>query len=667
MPDQNSNLITSTEQDTGQSSYEPTPAPVIPINVSGSYSGPTAAGQQRASGMLGQIDQRVAGYEQQDAKRTGQEIDTYRRGVTGEQQALGAVVGISDDYDRQLSEIDTKRQALFSEAARQEKEAADIARISSAEFVGKYQQQLAAVRSLSVNIAGPLAKLSTAEMGGLSLAMFAQGFLAAQGININVGGQVDKWVERSIREQERQIQQGEQAAQDTLNLWHIARQNSADDLEARQRYRGFIIEGLKAQTEYQASRFQSRLATAQAKVTMAHLDTEAALNESKMAKEHEDRVFRQKQWETQTAFELARVNLESQRLQLERDKANAAKEKNPPKFQIITDPSDGKAKWVVKEDRINAGEDAKVAAKAQADYDKVDKQIKAAIEFRTKHADDTWGHLNVIDRIPEAKRQYEAMVDRLATEMSRAYFGTRASDKEFERVRKLVPFDKWYQAGDSEEIWVKYREDVRADFDSTMAAHADAIPEDQQFVVPRNEANPSAKAIYQSSKDGGKPVDDFAASEQAKVVGKDSEDIQDSTGGSGLWRGFSSQFTSGDEFFKDKPKKGSLKSSEDIEMPGWAVAIDHLATGWAKPNDIKSYGDEHQIYVGTQNNTPEEIALESKKTLETLAKGKTADGKIVPKPAQNYAKYILKLGVDGIVDELTNNPLGVYRDYPRED
>src|SRR6185503_5761704 len=303
--------IISPEQDTGESSYQPIPEPVIPQfnTIRAGYSGPTAAGQKRASGMLGQIDQRVANYEAKDLISTSDEVNKYRSGVAGEQAAIGGVQGVNTDYERQLGEIDTRRQALYDEASRQEKEAAQVAKLAGAEFSNKYQQQLAAVRALSVNIAGPLAKLSTAEIGGVSLAMFAQGFLASQGININVSGQIDKWVERSIKEQERQIQQKEAEANDTLNLWHIARQNSADDLEARQRYRGFIIEGLKAQTEYQSARFQSRLASAQANVTKAHLDTEAALNEASMVKQHEARVFEQKKWETQTAFELAKVNL----------------------------------------------------------------------------------------------------------------------------------------------------------------------------------------------------------------------------------------------------------------------------------------------------------------------------------------------------------------------
>lgn len=653
MPHLDNELITSTEQNTGISSYEPTPSPFT--GVSAGYSGPTVAGAKRASGMLGQIDQRVAGYEAKDAATTQNDINAYRQGVAGEKAAVGAVGAVNTDYETQLGEINTRHQALVDESARQEKEASQLAKVSAAEFTNKYQQQLAAVRSLSVNIAGPLAKLSSSEIGGVSLAMFAQGFLAAQGININVGQQIDNWVQRSIHEQERQIQSAEQGAQDTLNLWHIARQNSADDLEARQRYRGFIIEGLKSQTEFQAARFQSRLATAQANVTVAHLGTEAALTEANMAKSHEQRVFEQKKWETQTAFELARVNLESQRLQLEKRKADSKKEM---KHQIIIDPSDGKAKWVIGEDRINAETDAKLATEAQHRYDSAEKAIKEAIEFRTKHADDKWGHLSMIDRLPEAKREYEAMVERLRITVGKAEFGTRASDKEAERIKSLIPFDKWYQQGDNTSIWNKFREDTRSEFEANMAAHSDAIPESNQVVMPRNTANPSAKAIYTADTEGGKPVDRFAGQEQAKVVGKDSEDIDDQSYGSGLWRKFTS--TTNKAEFDKKQKLGltmnvGWNAKDDVKMPGWAVAIDHLATAWANPDSLKELAPNEDLAT---------IKSDSEKTLKVLASGKTVDGKKVPPAAQEYAKHILDIGIDGVEDELTNNPLGAIRDYP---
>lgn len=655
--------ITSPEQNTGVSSYDP----YAPQLSNYAYSGPTGRGMQRAQGMIGQIDQRVAGYENKDAQNTANEIGAYRRSIEGEKAAVGGVQAVNTDYESKLKDIDTKKQALFDEAARQEQDARAEAKASAMEFTSKYTQQLAAVRAMSVNIAGPIAKLSTGEAGGLSLAMFAQGFLAAQGININVGQQIDRWVERSIHEQERQITQAESAANDQLNLWHIARQNSQDDLEARQRYRGYIIEGLKAQTEYQAARFQSRLANAQADVTKAHLDTEATMNSYNMAKDHEKRVFEEKKWQTQTAFEMARVNLERERVELERER-NKAKAEKPQKHQIIIDPSDGKAKWVIGEDRINATDDAKVATKAQADYGRIDKEITEAIKFREKHAQDQWGHLPVMDRISEAKRQYEAMVERIAIEMGKTEFGTRASDKEAERIKKLVPFDKWYQEGDNTKIWTKYREDVRSDFDQTMRAHADAIPEAQQVVMPHNDANPSAKAIYQADTEGGPPIDRLAAKEQAQVVGKDSSDIDPTSYGSSMWRDFitdkkiiklsgrntpngaKSEWNGVEYQPADNPER-------EIKMPGWAVAIDHLAEAWVNPDKFNSLAPNESV---------DKISKDAQLTLQKLASGKTDDGKKVPEPAIYYAKHILDMDVDGILTHLNDNPMGAIGNTSRE-
>lgn len=647
-----SSLITSPEQlpvDTGTQ----------PVDMSGkasaAYSGPTAAGHQRAQGMLGDIDARVAQYDQKDAVTTSNDIANYKAKIAGEKAAIGGVQNTYDEHETALNQIEVKRQALFEEAAKQEAQARADSKISAAQFMSTYQQQLAGVRAMSVNIAGPLAKLSTSEVGGLTLAMFAQGFLAAQGIHIDVGQQIDRWVDRSIAEQTRQITQAGEAAQDTLNLWQISRQNSADDLEARQRYRGFIIEGLKSQTEMQAARFQSRLASAQSGVTRAHLDTEAEMVGNQMGKAHEARVFEQKKWETQTAFELEKVNLEKQKVALEAARVRAMKPPKEPKHQLIIDPSDGKAKWYVSPDRINAQDDAKVATKSQADYERVNKQINEAMDFRQKHISDKWGHSSIIDQMSEAKRQYDAMVDRLAIEMGKTEFGTRASDKEAERIKKLVPFDKWYQKGSNESIWTKYMEDVRSDFTATMRAHTDPIPEDQQVVMYSNEANPSGKAVYDAQVADRPPVAKFEAVEQAKVVGKDSEDVGEHAYGSKIWGHYALSDASPPNAMENGKLTRKVTNYQDRKMPGWAVAVDHLVNGYVKPEETKKFGDSNKIYYGTANETPDEIRDESLKALRNLAKGE-AGGKEVPEGAQAYAKYILSLKPDELKDLMDKTP-----------
>ena len=421
------------------------------------------------------------------------------------------------------------------------------------------------------------------------------------------------------------------------------------------------------------------MASAQAGVTIAHLGTESQLTAAQMQRQHEQRVFEQKKWETTTAFEMEKVNLERQKVALEAQKAAKQKE---VKRQIIIDPSDGKAKWVVSDNRINAMDDAKVASKAQADYERIDKEVQEAMNFRAAHAKDQWGHLNVMDQIPEAKRQYDAMVERLAVEMGKTEFGTRASDKEADRIKKLVPFDKWYQEGDNAKIWNKYREDIRSDFQSTVNAHADAIPEEMQYKPLKNTVNPGAKAEYTASSEGGPPVNHFASEQQAEVVGKGNEKVGEHSYGSNIWKTFvtspatlkqveAAGWESGDtstkynegkkvpiEGLEDfaKPLGLTAKDEKDLKMPGWAVAIDHLANGYAKPEETKKFGDKNFIYYATKNDTPAEIKNASKQALQQIASGQTEDGKDVPEAAQAYAKFILLMDEKDLVNELNKKP-----------
>lgn len=635
--------------------------------VSAEYRGPTPEGQARAAAQTAQIDQRSGSYAQQDAAQTQNEVQDYRQSIAGQQQALQGIGQANRNYEQELSTIDAQKQALFQEAAKQEKQIASEAKVAGAEFMNKYTQQLSAIRSMTVDINGPLSKLSTGEKGGLSLALFAQGFLAAQGININVQGQVDHWVDRSIHEQERQIGQAQQAANDTLNLWQISRQNSQDELEARQRYRGYIIEGLKSQIDLAAARFNSQLATANANVSIAKLDTEAAQTASAMRNQHEQRVFEQKKWETDTAYKTQMVNLETRKLDIEQQKANAAtlKAQKDAKRQFIIDPSDGTVKWVVTENRINAADDAKKATEQASAYQRADKLVVEAMNFRREHIGDTWGHLSPLDRRVQAKREYEAQVERLAIEMGKTEFGTRASDKEADRIKKLIPFDKWYESGTNANIWSKYREDLRSEFQAIMDNHADAVPKDMQFKPEHNTANPGAQAEYTAASTGGPPAAKFAPVETAKVVAMDSrEPPNEHAYASNLYQNFSREFTDaenapdklpndveGQNFFRAKA------AGNNSLMAGWAVAIDHLANGWTKPEETKKFGDDNKIYYGTKNETPDEIKAESLKALKVLASGETEDGKRVPSLAKEYARWILKTGEENVaklVDTLPN-------------
>ncbi len=188
--------------------------------------------------------------------------------------AINKKATVEAEYHGQLQEIHNDRMEYLRESAELDKVMYAQARAESHQYLESYQKQLAAVRQMSVQ--APMSKLSGGEFAGVSLAAFAQGFLSAQGIHINPIAQINRWEEMSIQQQERQIQQAEKGAQDQFNLWQIAKETSKDDLEARQRYRGMVLEQFGAAIDMQAARFNSQMANAAAATAKAQLEMERA-------------------------------------------------------------------------------------------------------------------------------------------------------------------------------------------------------------------------------------------------------------------------------------------------------------------------------------------------------------------------------------------------------
>src|SRR5690606_37884280 len=145
------------------------------------------------------------------------------------------------EFQQREQELQQQVISFNQQAVELEQRMAAQAQAERAAYLAQYKEQLALVKQLALQSGNPMGQLSRAEAIGLAGAQFAQGFLAAQGVNIDVAGQVDRWVERSIAEHQMKIQNARTAAQETLHLYEIARQNSQDEWEARQRYRGFVI------------------------------------------------------------------------------------------------------------------------------------------------------------------------------------------------------------------------------------------------------------------------------------------------------------------------------------------------------------------------------------------------------------------------------------------
>ncbi|MBA3580563.1 MAG: hypothetical protein H0W42_11325, partial [Gemmatimonadaceae bacterium] len=276
-----------------------------------SFRGVTDQGLEQSKKVYSGVDGRIA---QQTAP-----LETQARDQLGQQRANAQNIYDAQNEQARLTQTHgetlaglKRDEALFhQDAAALEQRMRLETKAESERYVGAYREQLAAVRAMTVDPTGPIAKLSTAQAGGLSMAMFAQGFLAAQGIQIDVSGQLDRWVERSIHEQERQIKQAEKGAEDTLSLWNIARQSSADDLEARTRYRGMVVAGMMATTEAKAQQFNSSVAMSKAKEANARLAVELGAVERQIQDGYFNKVQTVKQAEYQRAYQMGSLAQQS--------------------------------------------------------------------------------------------------------------------------------------------------------------------------------------------------------------------------------------------------------------------------------------------------------------------------------------------------------------------
>jgi hypothetical protein len=238
----------------------------------------TGVPQEKQDSLLTRYESQNAASEQEFDQNAAAERAAVESRRTGETQLIKDQARIEREHQTKLQQLADEERDFNETAAELERGIRDQEIVDREAIMGEYKQQLAGVRSLAAQSGNPLGGLSQGEALGLGAAGFAQGFLAAQGIQINVTGQIDKWVDREIAVHQQKIENAKDGAAATMHLYNVARQSSEDDWEARERYRGFVMEHMKSQIQVEAARFGTQLATQKAAERVAELD--AQLNAS---------------------------------------------------------------------------------------------------------------------------------------------------------------------------------------------------------------------------------------------------------------------------------------------------------------------------------------------------------------------------------------------------
>jgi hypothetical protein len=420
-----------------------------------------------------------------------------------------------DYYDRERELHDRQRDFLHTQADL-EKQAAVHAEIEAHKHIAAYKEQLAGVRQLIQTSGDPTGNLTMGQAAGLSFGAFAQGFLAARGIQIDVTGQIDRWVNRKIQEHQMMVQNARESANDQLHLYEIARQTSQDDYEARQRYRGFVVEGLKTSILANASRFNSDVAMSRAKTQVAALDLEANQTEASIYERRRGMQLGFLHLRIGEAAQRGQLEIQNSHLALERYRAETARRAAENKggglkplldieptvgadgkehYRVLgyVDPKDQNAMKVAREDRTFA-----------------DNMFKALnqLEKSRKVAYEKYGGAPMSGKVASVNspeiRNYER--DRLAAiqAIRLATTGKAFTAEEKKEYEELLPGESAWQKGNNELAIPQMKEAIRAKFEG--AARSYLVAGDQGQSPGDITAAPQARSEWKAMSEGGAPI-----------------------------------------------------------------------------------------------------------------------------------------------------------------
>lgn len=645
--------------------------------ISASFRGSTEAGRQATTGFFDQASEDTAAMmEAQGGRFTAEAEATQRHYDTLRDSTIEQ--GKSERYhQKQLEQLSREVQDFNESAAELEERIHADGKVVREQILGEYREQLAGVRALAATSGNPLGGLGLGQAGAMGGAMFAQGFLAAQGIQIDVGGQIDKWVDRSIAEHQMKIKNAQQGAADTLNLYDIARQSSKDDWEARQRYRGFVIQGFQSAIQIEAARFGSEIAVQRAMQRSAELEIEKtksiagigdryfatyvqthtmALNEAEKRAQAsvQERELKIRQQQANTASYSARTA----RMEQERLSAPPAPEERADMGfsdgELVVDAQGNpvldangnrqvEKKWEVdpalqKQDPTAAREVFKTGRETEDNYKML---LDATTRLGKSHEEalKVWNGMNpgvrmvgwkAAARLDDTGAIGRYLQDREVWVMAkiRMNSGLAASENEANRHYGLVELDKLLEFGSKGgQRIANLRKTASEDFERKMQSSGIRLLDKPRRVsVGTAGGRTQAEDTIARGDHAGVKVEPGLAGKALEHIEARDSDEAPAKSMSGTWADFYRQETSDPEHRDEKVPIG---------QPEYAVMIDRLAIGYLEPTS-----ESNKAALGIQKEESEYATKwDSYEVLQSVARGKTK----AEDRARRYADMVFDL------------------------
>jgi hypothetical protein len=575
---------------------------------------------------------------------------------------------IQKEHADAMSGLLQRHQDMVSHWADMDRQFQQESAAQQAQYLHNYETQLAAARAIQVQ--SPYGGLTPLQAAGMSGAAFSQGFLAARyGIHIDVTSQIDNWVHQSIQQQERNKQNALDTANDQLNLWKIAKETSNSEWEARQRYRGLVIQGMQIAVQQEAARFGGDLAVSQSREAGVKLQMELDKTKATMGEQFYKDVHQIKQDALDNAYKMGTLAIQ-QKAEAETARHNMALEKAaqgagqvaPPSNMNISDPEyatdetgaelkdqQGNKiianKWRVdpnlpKEEQLRLKKEGDESRENYARYkDKTDEMMKAYREAKAVREKLTSGPLgqfgklswDALDRADKTGAIHKYLQARSSWVMAKVYndSGKQINEDEFRRQENLAYKDlALAENGEkAEESMAALRKSGRQIFERHMetGGYLRVDQKDPEYVARSVPASERSAAEDDATLNPKPQVHGVADTELSQVAAKDSEEVSTKRI-SGTWADFQGKQIANGEKIK-------------LGQPGYAVALDHIAAAYVDPAALDKYAKALGV---TKDETPEERRAAAYEALRKTATG-TSDGGQIPQEAQRYAEHLVEM------------------------
>lgn len=650
----------------------PPPAPQAPGSASTRSSGSYSASYQGFGPDRGQGAVWSAGApefaqnEQRITDEAQRSMDEFQTGYQRNMDATDAQAKVQALQAEAQSKILEDQQNFLRESAELDKVMYAESKADADQYLHNYQQQIAAVRQMTVN--APMATLPKWQAGGVSLAMFAQGFLAAQGIHIDVGGQVDRWIDRNIEEQQRQIGQAEKGADDQLNLWRIARETSRDDLEARQRYRGMMLESMQTALDLNAARFASPLAKSAAEVAKSKVALEAVNTARTIRDNYEQQVLanrkayrdemHMKVMERIQSIHAGAASMQAQAAMLaatNKGKAGEETIKIQDTRNVQRDPKTGKpvsGGQVVAEFQKGTPEAVvKKVSDSQEAHDNLQSGLDRLRELY-KELDTNFGPGWLRNRRSEAYTLFSAERDRIVGDIMRSMTGMAATDAERAKWENQLKDDGYLQQGPNRlpELIDGMAEWGRKKFENSLhQPGVRVLPQSERYYTEQVSVDPETSALSEARKNVRLPS---TIEQIAGPAATDRERLVDRKPTKFYEQANPNNPAEGDSLGVAYGKMQSQMMEKYHGRPAWSVQLEDLARASLDPAEFakgKTNTDPSKPF----SEKPEDIGMQALDALDNIANGRPVGpgAPVAPADRQAYAKKL--------ADMLRSDPEGL--------